>query len=80
MITGGLFYGTEVSTLKVIHLEPFSNELMKVKIFILQIDNKIADAVGTSEERKIWYKMSLLQKLMAEWAVNYIINTEEDTF
>ena len=59
-ITEGLFYETETSMLKTVHFELFSGELMRVKIFILQVNNKIADAAGASEERKICYEMSLL--------------------
>ena len=58
--TAGLTYGTEASVLKAAHSEPFSGELMKVRIFILQMDNKITDAAGASEGRKIKYEMSLV--------------------
>ena len=80
IITGGLVYEMKASMLKIVHLEPFSDESVKVKIFILQINNKIADAAGASEERKIYYKMSLLWGSAAEWTANYVTNTEEDTF
>ena len=80
LITDGLAYGTETSVLKAAHSEPFSGRSVKAKIFILQVDNKIADAAEASEGRKIRYEMSLLRESAVEWAVNYIINTEEDTF
>ena len=80
LITAGLAYGTGASMLKTVHLEPFSGGLMKAKIFILQVNNKIADAAEASEERKIRYKILLLRRLTAEWTANYIMNMREDTF
>ena len=77
---GGLAYGTGASVLKAAHPEPFSGGSVKAKIFILQVDNKIADAAGASEGRKIRYAMSLLRGSAAEWAANYVTNTGEDTF
>ena len=38
------------------------------------------NAAETIEKRKIYYKISLLRGLTAEWAANYIINTEKDIF
>ena len=66
--------------LKAAHSEPFSGGLMKVRIFILQVDNKIVDAAGAFKGRKIRYEMSLLRGPAAEWAANYIISTGKDTF
>ena len=66
LTTAGLIYSTEVSMLKAAHSESFSDELIKMRIFILQVDNKITDTAEASEERKIKYKMSLLQELTAE--------------
>ena len=66
LITAELVYDTGVSMLKAAHLESFSGGLIKVKIFILQIDNKITDAAETFEERKIRYKMSLLRESVTE--------------
>ena len=66
LITAELTYSTEVSIFKAVHSEPFSNRLIKVKIFILQINNKIINAAEASEKRKIRYKMSLLKESMAE--------------
>ena len=65
-ITEGLSYETEANILKIIYSESFSDKSVKIKIFILQINNKIADTAEASEERKIHYKMSLLQELTAE--------------
>ena len=78
--TAGLAYGTGASVLKAVHFEPFSGGAMKARIFILQVDNKIADAVGASEGRKIWYSMSLLRGSAVKWTVNYVTNTGEDMF
>ena len=60
VIMNELFYETEANILKIAHSESFSNKLIKAKIFILQINNKIADAAEASEERKIHYEISLL--------------------
>ena len=62
----GLTYSTETNMLKAAHSEPFSDELIKIRIFILQINNKIADTAEISEERKIRYRMLLLRELTAE--------------
>ena len=58
--TEGFAYETEASMLKTAHFKSFSGKLMRVRIFILQIDNKIADVAEASEKRKIQYEMSLL--------------------
>ena len=58
--TGGLVYRIRTNMLKAVYSESFSDELMKAKNFILQINNKITDAAETSEGRKIKYEMSLL--------------------
>ena len=65
-ITAGLTYKIEASVLKAVYSESFSDRTVKVKIFILQVDNKITNAVEASEERKIKYKMSLLKNPAAE--------------
>ena len=80
LITAGLVFKTEANVFKAAHPESFSGGSVKAKIFILQIDNKIADAAGASEGRKIRYEMSLLRGSAAEWAANYVINTGEDMF
>ena len=59
-------FKTEVSILKAVYSESFSSESVRAKIFILQVDNKITDAVGVTEKRKIRYKMSLLRRSAAE--------------
>ena len=59
-IMNELVYETAANMLKAVHSESFSDESVKAKIFILQINNKIVDAAGASEERKIHYEMSLL--------------------
>ena len=64
--TAGLVYSTEASMLKAAHSESFSSGSVKAKIFILQVDNKIADAVRASEDRKIRYEISLLRRPAAE--------------
>ena len=66
LTTAGLVYSTEANVLKVAHSEPFSDESMKVRIFVLQMDNKIADAAEALKERKIRYKMSLLRGAATE--------------
>ena len=66
--------------LKAVHLKSFSSKSIKMKIFILQVDNKIADTAEVTEEKKIKYRMSLLKSSAVKWAANYVMNTEEDTF
>ena len=41
--------GTDSITLKAAHLDPFYEGNLKAKIFLQQVDNKIANAVGASE-------------------------------
>ena len=57
---------TNAITLKTTHPDLFRKGTIKIRIFILQIDNKIIDATGTFEERKIRYIMSLLRKVTTE--------------
>ena len=66
LITTRLTFKTETNILKAAHSESFSGKSVKAKIFILQIDNKIADAAGVIKERKIRYKISLLKESVAE--------------
>jgi hypothetical protein len=47
--------------LKAAHLDPFSGGAVRARIFIQQVDNKIADAAGASDGRKIRYAVSLLR-------------------
>ena len=58
---------TNVVTLKAAHPDPFSGGSMKTRIFIQQVDNKIADATRTSNGRQIRYATSLLRGTTAEW-------------
>ena len=66
LTTTGLTFKTEANILKAVYSEPFSSRSVKTKIFILQIDNKITNAAGITEKRKIRYKISLLRKPAAE--------------
>ena len=79
-VTIGLTYSMGASVLKAAHPEPFSDESVKTKIFILQVNNKITDTAEASEGRKIRYDISLLREPAVKWTVNYIINTEENIF
>ena len=58
--------GTDSITLKAAHLDLFYRGNLKAKIFMQQIDNKIADAVGASERQQIRYMISLLRGSAAE--------------
>ena len=58
-----MFISTNAIILKTIHPDSFRRETIKIKIFILQIDNKIIDTTKTFEKRKIRYVMSLLRKV-----------------
>ena len=46
---------TNVITFKTTHSDSFRKETIKIRIFILQINNKIIDTIETFEERKIRY-------------------------
>jgi hypothetical protein len=59
-------------TLKAVHLDPFLEGAIRVRIFIQQVDNKIVDAVEASNGRKVRYATSLLREQAAEWAITYI--------
>lgn len=61
--------------LKAVYLDPFSDRIQKTKIFIQQIDNKIADVAGIFNRRKIEYTTFLLRGIVAEWTS---IHTNED--
>ena len=80
LITAELFFSTEVSIFKTAYSESFSGRVMKTRIFILQIDNKIADAADASEKQKIQYSMSLLRGSAAEWTANYVISSKKEIF
>ena len=66
LITAELVYRTETNMLKITYFKLFSSKIIKAKIFILQINNKITDAAEVLEERKIKYIISLLKDSAAE--------------
>ena len=70
--SGWIGTGTDSIMLKAAHLDPFYGGNLKPKIFLQQVDNKIADTVGASEERRIRYMISLLRGPAAEWAAIYM--------
>jgi hypothetical protein len=49
-------------TLKAVHLDPFLEGTIRARIFIQQVDNKIADAAEASNKRKVRYTTSLLRR------------------
>jgi hypothetical protein len=53
-------------TLKAVHPDPFLEGTMKARIFIQQVDNKIVDAAGASNRRKVRYAIFLLRRQVAE--------------
>ena len=57
---------TDSITLKAAHPDPFYGENLKAKIFLQQVDNKIANAAGASEGQRIRYMISLLRGPAAE--------------
>ena len=57
---------TDSITLKAAHPDPFYEGNLKTKIFLQQVDNKIADAARASEGRQIRYMISLLRGPAAE--------------
>ena len=61
-------------TLKAAHPDPFYEGNLKAKIFLQQVDNKIADAAGASERQRIRYMISFLRGPAAEWAAIYMDN------
>ena len=61
--TTSMSINTNVITLKTVYSDSFREETIKIRIFILQVDNKIIDVIETSKERKIHYVMSLLRKV-----------------
>ena len=58
--------GTDSITLKAAHPNPFYGGNLKAKIFLQQVDNKIANAAGASKEQRIRYMISLLRGPAAE--------------
>ena len=71
---------TDSIMLKAAHPDQFYGGNLKAKIFLQQVDNKIADAAGASEGRQIRYMISLLKGSAAEWAATYMDNEEYTTF
>ena len=57
---------TNVITLKIVHPNLFFKGLMKTKIFIQQVDNKITDVIGTLNKRQIRYTTFLLKRTVIE--------------
>ena len=72
--------GTDSITLKAAHLDSFYEGNLKAKIFLQQVDNKIANAAGASEGQRIRYMISLLRGSAAEWAATYMDNKRYTTF
>ena len=58
--------GTDSITLKAAYPDPFYGKNLKTKVFLQQIDNKIADAAGAFEGQWIRYTISLLRRPAAE--------------
>ena len=71
---------TDSITLKAAHSDSFYGESLKAKIFLQQVDNKIANAAGASERQQIRYMISLLRRLAAEWAATYMDDKGYITF
>ena len=66
--------------LKATHPDPFYGRNLKAKIFLQQVDNKIANAAGASERQRIRYMISLLRGSAAEWTATYMDHKEYTTF
>jgi hypothetical protein len=73
-------YAETTITLKAVHPDLFSGGTVRARIFIQQMDNKIADAAGASDGRKIRYVVSLLRGQAAEWASTYTDEERYSTF
>ena len=71
---------TDSITLKAAHPDPFYGGNLKAKIFLQQVNNKIADAAGASEGQRIRYMISLLRESAAEWVATYMDNKGYTTF
>ena len=56
-------FNTNAIILKTTHSDLFRKETTKIRIFILQIDNKITNVTKTFEKRKIRYVMLLLKEV-----------------
>ena len=71
---------TDSVMLKAAHPDPFYGGNLKAKIFLQQVDNKIADAAGASKRRQIRYMISPLGGPAAEWVATYMDNKWYTTF
>ena len=71
---------TDSITLKAAHLDTFYGGNLKAKIFLQQVDNKIADATGASKGWQIRYMIFLLRGSAAEWAATYMDKEGYTTF
>ena len=65
-LSGWTRTGTDSIMLKAAHSDPFYGENLKAKIFLQQVDNKIANAAGASEGQRIRYMIFLLRGPAAE--------------
>ena len=72
--------GSTVTVFKAVHSDSFSSESLKVKMFIIQVDNKITDAAEIIEDQKIRYAILLLWESALEWMATFMNNEEEITF
>ena len=61
-----MFVNANAITLKTIHPNSFRKETIKVRIFILQVDNKITNVTRVFKKRKIRYVMSLLREVITK--------------
>ena len=72
--------GMNSITLKAAHLDPFYGGNLKAKIFLQQVDNKIANAAGAFEAQQIRYMIFLLRQPAVEWAATYMDDEGYTTF
>ena len=63
-----------------IHSDSFRKETIKTRIFILQVNNKITNAIKTFKKRKIRYVMFLLRKIITKWTTIYTNQYKKTTF
>ena len=50
------------TVLKAVHLNSFHSKSLKAKMFIIQVNNKIADAAEATDRQRICYAMLLLRR------------------
>ena len=67
-------------TLKAAYPDPFYVGNLKAKIFLQQVNNKIADAGGAFKRRRIRYMIFLLKRPAAKWAAIYMNKKGYTTF